>query len=224
MSQRQHIPGVLFAEDFDCPGLPPDQGMEPEPELIGPAYTVADLAAAREQGFRDGHAIAAAQAAADGQAALRASLAAIAHHLEAAQAESAAIAEASADAVARLLLRTLATLFPALCARHGEAEMAAVVRAVLPALSDEPSVTVRASPHDVPGLERELACLDADLAGRVQLMPTAAVDPGGVRISWRHGSAVRDASALWESVAGAMGQAGLLLSEAAGVMEPGHAG
>ena len=31
-----------------------------------------------------------------------------------------ALAEASADAVARLLLQTLATLFPALCARHGE--------------------------------------------------------------------------------------------------------
>ena len=34
--------------------------------------------------------------------------------------------------------------FPALCARYGEAEVRAIVRAVLPALTQEPAITVRA--------------------------------------------------------------------------------
>jgi flagellar biosynthesis/type III secretory pathway protein FliH len=225
MDHRHHIPVVLFAEDFDrVEQSLPDPDPTPEPEVIEPAYTAADIAAARAQGFLDGHAEATTQAAISDQTALREALAAIARQLEAARDESAAIADASADAVARLLLKTLATLFPALCARHGEAELTAVLRVVLPALTEEPAITVRANPHDAPALTDEIARSDPDLAARIQLVPTDAMARGSVRIAWRHGTAVRDAAALWAQVADVLGQAGLLPEAAAAIREIEHVG
>jgi flagellar assembly protein FliH len=225
MDHRHHIPGVLFAEDFDqVEQSLPDPDPTPEPEVIEPTYTAADIAAAREQGFLDGHAEATTAAATSDQTAIRNALAAIARQLEAARDESAAIADASADAVARLLLQTLATLFPALCARHGEAELTAVLRVVLPALTAEPAITVRANPHNAPALAREIARLDPDLVARIQLVPTDALARGGVRIAWRHGTAVRDAAALWAQVADVLGQAGLLPETAAAIREIEHVG
>ena len=58
-------------------------------------------------------------------------------------------------------------MLPALCARHGAAEVAALTRAVLPALAREPRVTIRVSPHVVAAVEQELARLDPELHGRV---------------------------------------------------------
>jgi len=223
MDHRPHIPGVLFAEDLDhAEQSLPDPA--PEPEVIEPVFSATDLAAAREQGFLDGHAEATLAAAAGDQRATAEALAMITQQIEAAREEAAAIAEASADAVARLLLQTLATLFPALCARHGEAELTAVLRVVLPALTEEPAITVRANPHNAPGLTRELARLDPDLAARIQLVPTDAMIRGDVRVAWRHGTAVRDSAALWAQVADALGQTGLLPEPANLIREFEHVG
>ena len=55
-------------------------------------------------------------------------LAEIAAQIAAARAEAASIAEQSAEAIARLLLDCFAAAFPALSARHGPGEVAAVLR------------------------------------------------------------------------------------------------
>jgi flagellar assembly protein FliH len=165
---------------------------------------------ARADAYAEGHRNGLAQAAADRAEVTRQMLATIAERLGGAAAEAALVAEESAASVARLLLGTLASVLPALCARHGAAEVAALTRAVLPALTREPRISIRLSPHVVRAVEQELARLDPELHGRIALVPTDAVPPGDVRITWADGAAQRDAAALRQAVAEALAPLDLL--------------
>ncbi len=213
---RARRPAILFAEDFDAPpGItvlddPPEETPSPPPPPPPPAITEADIAAARADAYAEGHRTGLAQAAADRAEVTRQMLSTIATRLDGARTEAARIAEEQADALARLLLGTLAIVLPASCARHGAAEVAALTRAVLPALAREPRVTIRVSPHVARAVEQELARLDPELHGRVALVPTDAVAPGDARITWQDGAAVRDAAALWREVAEALAPLDLL--------------
>jgi flagellar biosynthesis/type III secretory pathway protein FliH len=198
-------PGVLlFDEDFD---LPPAR---PEPEVIQPVFTAAELLAAREEAARDGRDRALAEAKESARAAISRTLAEIAAQLTAARAEAASIAEQSAEAIARLLLDCFATAFPALSARHGAGELAAVLREILPVLHREPRITVRINPHLVPAMTEEIHALDADLAARVRLLPTDGVVHGDARVTWEHGAAIRDTVSLWSQIESILAPAGLL--------------
>ncbi len=201
---RKRRPAILFAEDFDArPGITilddPD-----ETESRPPAFTEAEIAAARADAYAEGHRNGLAQAATDRAEVTRQMLATVADRLAGAGDEAARVAEESADAVARLLLGTLAVMLPALCARHGAAEVVALTRAVLPALAREPRVTIRLSPHVVRAVEQELDRLDPELRARVSLSPVDAVAPGDARIAWQDGAAIRDAAALWRKVTEAL--------------------
>src|SRR5436305_1056752 len=123
---------LLFDEDFDLPSKPP------EPEVIEPVFTAAELLAAREEAAQDSRDRAIAEAEASVQVAASRALAAIAAQITAARDEAASIAEQSAEAIARLLLGCFATAFPALSARHGAGEVATVLHEILPALHREP--------------------------------------------------------------------------------------
>jgi len=198
---RRRRPAILFAEDFDArPGVTVLD--DPEPPL--PVFTAAEVAAARADAYAEGHRNGLAQAAADRAEVTRQMLAMIADRLDGAGAEAARVAEDSADAVARLLLGTLATMLPALCSRHGAGEVVALTRAVLPALTREPRVILRVSPHVARVVEQELDRLDPELRARVSLSPTDAVAPGDVRIAWQDGAAIRDAATLWRKVTEAL--------------------
>jgi flagellar biosynthesis/type III secretory pathway protein FliH len=205
--------GALFDEDFDRPAA------APEPAAIEPVYSAADLAAARVAARQEGHAGGLAEAAADEAAATRHAIESVAAQVADAAGAAAAMAERSADAIARLLLDSLAAAFPVLCACYGEAEVQAIVRSVLPALTQEQSVTVRANPLTARPLFREIARLDPDFAARVQIDECDAMTPGDVKIAWRNGAAIRDATALWEQVAAILAPAGLLRTDVAFKLE-----
>jgi len=196
---------ILFAEDFDlAPGALP-----PEPEVIEPTFSAADLEAARTAAWAAAHTAAAAEAAAADHAAIRQSVAVMAEHLAAAREELALQADQAATAIAELLLASLGAVLPALAARYGEAELTAMARIVLPGLFREPAVTVRLNPQHCAAMAAQIERLDPDLAARVQIVPAGAIPPGDARIAWRNGSAVRDTTALWTQVVEALGLAGL---------------
>jgi len=198
-------PGIiLFDEDFDLP--PPSR----EPEVIEPVYSVNELNAAREEAARDSREQALTEADTSARTMASRALASISEQLETARAEAAAIAEQSSEAIARLVMSCFATAFPALCARHGQPELAALLREILPALHREPAITVRISPHVAAALATDVHALDADLAKRVRLIPTDAVAPGDARITWEHGAATRDAASLWRQIENVLAPAGLL--------------
>jgi flagellar biosynthesis/type III secretory pathway protein FliH len=202
-----HLPrmGVLFTEDFDAVAAAP-----PEPEVIEPVFSIAELTAAREAAWQEGH-DAGLRAATESEAAVtRQTLTAIAEQFAAERAAAAERAEQAAEAIASMLLDSLAAAFPTLCARYGDAEVRAIVRIVLPALTQEAAITVRAHPNTARAVSQEIARLDPDLAALVHLVECDAMSPGDVRIAWRNGSAVRDATALWQQVAAVLMPAGLL--------------
>ncbi|MEJ0016100.1 MAG: hypothetical protein WDN25_05945 [Acetobacteraceae bacterium] len=114
--------GALFAEDFDRPEAVLD------PEVIEPVFSAAELTAAREAAWRDGHEAGLKEAAQGNAAALQLSVRTIGEQFAVECAAAHAHAEAAAGAIARLLLDSLAAAFPTLCAQHGNAEVRSLVR------------------------------------------------------------------------------------------------
>ena len=202
----------LFAEDFDLPRGGRDI---PDPEVIQPGFSAADVAAARAEAWAEGFESGAAEAQRRAASDVGALLERIAASLRDTHADATAIAEQAAEAIARTLLDSLGAVLPALCAQHGEDELRALVRTILPALAREPSVTLRLHPAHIPALMRELDQLDPELIERVHLLPVEAIPPGDVRVSWQDGVAVRDAAALWRQVQAVLAPAGLLAPVAA---------
>lgn len=170
--------------------------------------------AARDEAARDSRDSALAEAEASMRAAAARGLTEIATQLTAAREEAASIAEQSAEAIARLLFDCFATAFPALSARHGAGELAAMLRELLPALHREPKITVRVNPHLISPMTEEIHAMDADLAARLKLVPTDAVAAGDARVAWDNGTATRDATSLWKQIEGILAPAGLLNAKA----------
>lgn len=210
---------VLFAEDFDDS---PEgsiirgssgggtHGSEPaEPALAEPMFSATDLDAAREIAWAAGHAAGRAQSEQALGEAVRSALDAMSVQLTAAIGTAAAEAEAAAEEIARLLLGALTVALPALSARHGETEVRAVVRAVLPGLMREPEIVVRVSPCVAPAIETEIARLDPELAGRIRLVPADAMRRGDVRVTWPDGAVARDGRALCREIAAILSEEGL---------------
>lgn len=197
----------IFAEDFDRPkpAKPPAETKPPEP-----VYSAADLQTARSEALREGHAAGLAEADGVTAALARHALLTIAERLDSARDEANAVAEDAAEAVARLVMDTFATAFPALCARHAEGELRAIIRSVLPRLHAEPAIIVRASPHVAEALTDEIGIIDPDLLDRVRVIATDAVPLGDLRIAWRAGGARRDTAGLWAEIESVLAPAGLL--------------
>ena len=199
--------GRLFAEDFD---LPPVPDAPPEPEVIEPTFSATELEVVRTETWQAARADTLSEAAAADHAVIRQTVAAISAQLVTAREAANQVATQSAEAIARLLLDGLALALPALCARYGDGEVAAVIGAVLPALAQEPAITVRVNPLHALAVKRDIERLDPDLASRTRIAPVEDMAPGDVRVVWRNGSATRDTAALWDQVAEALGTVGLL--------------
>jgi flagellar biosynthesis/type III secretory pathway protein FliH len=200
-----HVSGgnLLFAEDFDLAEVESDPPAD-EPEVIEPTYSFGELSEAREAAWRDGHSAGLREAAADSVAAVHETATVIAMQLAEEREVAAARAERSAASIARLLLDSLDAAFPALCTRYGDAEVRSLVRIILPALTQEPCITVRMHPRTAEAVAQEIALLDPELSTRVQTVACDAMAPGDVRVVWRNGAATRDAAALWGQVAQAL--------------------
>lgn len=195
---------VLFAEDFDLA-----HDAAPEPEVIEPTFSAAELEAARAEAWQAGSDAAAAEAAAADHAVIRQTITAVAAQLASAHGDLLELAEQSAASIARVLLSSLGVVLPDLATRYGEAELQAIIRVVLPGLFKEPAVTLRINPHHCTSVAREIERLDPDLAARLQIVPTETIPPGDARIAWRNGGATRDAAALWAQVVATLGLSGL---------------
>ncbi|MBN9563701.1 MAG: hypothetical protein J0H14_23710 [Alphaproteobacteria bacterium] len=205
---------MLFAEEFDlAPGVTIIEAPVAEPEIIAPVFTAADVEAARDTGWAEGRETGLTEAEAASAAIAREAIAAIGAQLGNAAEVAARLAEQAAEEIARLLLDTVMTLLPALCARHGEAEVRAVIRAVLPPLTREPSITVRISPLIATAAEEEIARLDPELVQRVRLIPTETMAAGDIRVAWNDGMAVRDTRSVYDEVVAVLSGLGLLVGD-----------
>lgn len=184
--------GVLYAEDFDAPDLVP----QPVPEPPEPLFTLADLEAAQEAACRE--AVATAKAEWDASAAqLRAaSLERIAASVTAAQDGARLLAEEFATETAKAVLALLAGLLPHLCRLHGDAEVRALLRVLLPQLSQQPRITVRVHPAVLDGVREDFRYLDSDVAAAVAVTALDTLGRGDARVGWTNGALRRDGGAI----------------------------
>ena len=196
---------ALFDDDFD---LPPAVEARDEPEIIEPTFSVAELEAARADGFRLGQDTERQSRAALDRAAEHQWLEAITTALDRSVVAAEHVAEDTAEAVVRLLLDTLAAVFPTMCERFGETEAKGLMRAILPVLRLEPRATIRLAPALCQVITDMLNGADRDLAGRVDIQPDPAMTAGDIRVTWRNGEAIRDSRALWAEIGDVLGQAG----------------
>ena len=201
--------GALFAEDFDLPET------TPEPEVVDPVFSHGELAAAREAAWRDGYAAGLQKAAESDAAATRQAMTAIAEQFAAERNAAAIRADQSAEAIARLLIDSLAVAFPDLCAQYGKcrgARRCACRASGTAAGTGDHRACASAHRH---GTGARDCAIGPDLTAHVQTVACDAMPPGDVRIAWRSGSATRDATELWRQVASVLMPAGLLMTHAA---------
>ena len=202
---------ILFEEDFDLQPVEVSIAVAlPEPEVIEPTFTVAEMQVARDEAWREADALARTELAGAREQAVEVALRAIAEQLRGARSEARIIAEASAEAVAQLVIGGLAAAFPALCRHHGSVEIAAIMREILPSLECEPKITIRVAPGLVPCVEQEIGQLDSDVADIIKVVAVESMTPGDVRLQWRGGQAIRDTARLWQDIEAALASAGLL--------------
>jgi len=197
--------GILYAEDFDDPELPP----LPEPGPAPPSFTLADLEAAQQ--IARGDAIQAARAEWETSALQdrTRSLAAIAVAVADARQEARVLAETVAEGTVRTILSMVAGLLPDLCAQHGGAEVRALLRHLLPTLAQQPRINLRIGQAVLDGVREDLALLDEDLVATITLTAAPLV-PGDARVTWTDGSLVRDQVAIRLAVTAALTELGLL--------------
>jgi flagellar assembly protein FliH len=196
--------GTLFTDDFDAPEV------AAEPAVVEPAFSASDVAAAREAAWREGHAAGLQEASTRDASMTQQAVTTLAEQFATERLAAGTYAEQCAQSIARLLVEALAAAFPALCESYGDAEVRAIVRTVLPSLTQEPVIAVRAHPRTAAALAQEIAQLEPDLATHVKALACDDMQPGDVRIVWRNGAAKRDASALWQQIAAILAPAGLL--------------
>lgn len=207
LHERRHVIGVLYAEDFDAEDIL--DPVAPEPEVIEPVFVAAELDTARAEGHAAGRMEAERSLVASRLQMLERIAGAMADATNAA----ASAAEATATGLARTILSALTACLPALCERHGAAELQALMRAVLPSLTDQPRITVRVHPQMASTMAAEIAALDTDIAERVVLLPSDAIPPGDARVTWEDGAALRDAGRARAAVQESLAALGLLEEE-----------
>ncbi len=210
-ASRPSLAGVLYAEDFDEAAPVPSSADEPapEPEVIEPVFSAAELDSARADGRAAGLAEAERSIAASRLQVLRL----MAENMGDAREAARNLAAEAAEAAARCMLTALTACLPALCTRHGANEVRAFVRIVLPVLTEEPRITVRVHPHMIAMLQDELAAMDFEVVERITLQPADAIAPGDVRVTWSAGSASRHGARARAAIDEALAMLGLLDSQ-----------
>lgn len=201
---------VLFEEDFDAEAVVPAADLPPEPQIIEPHFSAAEIAAARGAAWGEGRQAGVAEANAGHIAALTRAMTSVASVLADSASELALHAERTADGLARTLMGSLAAMLPALCRAHGETEMRAVLQTILPGLIREPAVTIRVHPRLCDAARTELCRLDPLRAANVSVVPTDAITYGDVRVDWEDGVARRDTRLIWRDIRGVLMDNGLL--------------
>lgn len=205
---------ALFARDFDAPldnvivlddpeeEAPP---AEPPPPAITQEMLDAAVAAAREDGLRQGR----AEAADAREAARHAMQATLINQLRDAGTELRGAVDEAGSQLAALVLATLDAGFPALRARHGAAELSRFTRDIVGLLAQEPRIVIRIHPDMQPALDEVLAGLEPERREAILVEVREALPPGDARIAWRHGMAVRDTEALRQRLGETLAPLGL---------------
>jgi flagellar assembly protein FliH len=221
------ISKFLFAEEFVEPGIGPDgtpmpvmlrskpkQYTEIEFEMAKQAAYEEGRQTGYEKGFetaRDETLASAEHLAAQAVAALQESLPQALAKAERARAEADAGAVTAMGAIARKVL-------PALAATHGVDEIEALARESIERLIEQPRFVVKVNPVVQQTVLARIEAMAETLgfAGRIVVLPDAAMPETDARIEWANGGVERNVADIWKEIEDAI--------ERYLAMQPGAAG
>lgn len=209
-AERQGIPGVLFAEDFDGldaaePAIAhggeaarandPPRIAEPEPVPPPALFDADELAAAEQRAHAAGYAEG-LQAAAESAEANRVTLlAGIRQALVESGEERRALLQTQVDEVAQALLAVVSACLPVLCERHGRADLLEALHTLLPPLMGEPELHLTIHPDEEEAVAADLAAVLGKNT-HLRMETSRSMGRGDAVLRWRTGNAVRDTRAL----------------------------
>ena len=185
----------LFGTSFDPAKADPEV---PPP----PTFSEADLAAAREDGFRAGHAAGHDEMSRSVEQAAAAALAEIGARLADMNGRFDEIRQAAIASGVEVVAATVRKLVPALAKRHGLSEIEGLVRDTLHALYDEPRVVIRAHDSVIDSLQERVDGMAAasGFMGKVVLFGDDQFSETDCRIEWADGGAERNLGELWRRI------------------------
>lgn len=191
----------LFDRRFDSAAkLEAEASPEPPP----PVFSLDDLEQARAEGAAQGRAAALAEANAQIQAerCRDQTLLAIAEHLSALHGELKAAADRAGRDAVRVAETLVRKLLPDLYARHGSAEIEALVTTTLAQLPSDHSIGIRVAPSLLAELAPllQLRAEERGLAEPLRVSADAAIAVGDCAIDWAGGGLLRDHASLWRDV------------------------
>ena len=204
-----------FGGDDDAPAPPtpetagPALIVEPEPAVQDPAiFTQEDFDRVRVDALSFGRKQGAAEAAGTADQRIARTLEQIVDKLGAvfdALGRADAEQEKNATAVALAVIRKL---FPETNRRHGLAEIAGVIDAVIGRIIDKPKLTVRVAESLQPEIVNQLSAIAEahGFAGQISIVGDSTVAEGDCRIVWAGGGATRDSAATWREIDAAVGR------------------
>lgn len=204
MLKTEEVPvrRFLFETSFDS-----GTGVEKEATQIGkqppePTFTQADLDAARQQGYRDGENAGKAATLGTIESTTAANLDAISAMLPALAAQQAAAHALLMQDGVRLAMTVIGKILPAFAARHGTAEIEALVADCLSRLPERPKISVYIPESAGDALSRSLDNLAETAAfdGRFIVHEDPAMGPADCRLEWGDGSAERNLDRLWADI------------------------
>lgn len=162
-----------------------------------PQFDQSQMADARRHGFEAGRCSGLAESDASLLGRQSRAVVAIAASMADADAQAARVADSAAAALASAFLAALDAAMPDLIRRSALSEAGAMLAHVLPGLARKPHVDVQV-PSEIS--QAIGALLGPCGNGRVAVRAAAAMQPGGVLVSWPTGQATRQPAELWRGV------------------------
>lgn len=186
---------------------------EPEPEPESPTFSQEDIDAARDEGYRAGHAegleTGRAEATAAAEQANADALDRLGQRLDELSTQVRGASEQRSSESLEVALTLVRKLFPALTRRHGQAEIETLIVESLERLREEPRVVVRVADAQLDTLRERIDGLAAKsgFAGKVVLLSDEDLAPGDARADWADGGAERDTARVWREIENAAARA-----------------
>jgi flagellar assembly protein FliH len=175
----------------------------PPPEPVAKAeFTQAQLDAAKEEGYIQGHGAALEEAATAREHYAADALNVIAQGLAALNTQQAEANKELASLAMRMVYGLARRLLPEHAQAHAVDSIEAFVRKVLPLAVGEPRLVVRSHPMISEDLEARLKDVFARSAfqGTFTVVTDYEVQPGDCRLEWDGGGADRDESRIWAEI------------------------
>lgn len=211
---KVYLPGEKFGPKVkvDLPkpntksGEQADEGADAAPAEPPPpppkTFTEAELEAAREEGYVEGHTSALEEAETAREHYVADALNIVSQSLDRLEEQQTEANREIGETALRLVYAVIEKVVPAHAQAHAIDSVEALVRDVLPLVYDEPTLVVRTHnmiAEDVQARMEEV-CSRSNFRGSISVAPDYELQPGDCRVDWQGGGADRSEGRLWADI------------------------